>query len=164
MEGKPRRALPGEPLQYLENVVLPFTSDECLIWPFAQNGVGYGRILFDGVFQSVTRLVCERTHGESPSPEHQAAHTCGKGHTGCCNPGHLTWKTPVANNGDKLEHGTLVHGERHHATKLTERQVAQIRSLRGVKLQREIAAEFGIARNTVSAIQTGTNWRRIDAY
>lgn len=102
------RVANGRPQQYLDETVLGFTSDECLIWPFARDGHGYARIKRDGRPQIVCRIVCETRNGPPPTPDHQAAHICGKGKAGCVNPKHLAWKTQSENEADKFIHGTRV--------------------------------------------------------
>lgn len=59
---------------------------------------------------------------------------------------------------DKLLHGTHNRGERHNMVKLSEEEAAQIIALKGVKTQREIAAEFGVSRHHVAKIHTGRKW------
>jgi hypothetical protein len=52
------------------------------------------------------RLMCQLAHGDPPTPDHIAAHSCGRGHEGCVNPNHLSWKTYSENELDKRVHGT----------------------------------------------------------
>jgi hypothetical protein len=58
-------------------------KDCCLIWPFGRNSTGYGLVTIDGEQTYAHRAMCKRVHGEPPTPEHQAAHSCGRGHDGC---------------------------------------------------------------------------------
>ena len=152
----------GEPMRFLLEVAVPCTNIECLYWPFSTNGNGYGQIWHEGRLHIASRLTCAMTHGPAPTPEHEAAHSCGKGHEGCINGSHLSWKTPKENDTDKLAHGTCSRGERHGNAKLTESDVRQIIELRGKKLQHEIAAAFGIARATVSGIHSRRAWSWLD--
>jgi hypothetical protein len=63
---------------------------DCLIWPFAKSGSGYGHVWLDGRHQSVHRVAYELTIG--PIPEGlQIDHLC-RNRT-CFNPRHLE---PVA--------------------------------------------------------------------
>lgn len=50
--------------------------------------------------------MCQKAHGDPPSPKHDAAHSCGRGHEGCVNPNHLSWKTKKQNQADRITHGT----------------------------------------------------------
>jgi hypothetical protein len=54
------------------------------------------------------------------------------------------------------------NGERNHSAKLTESDVAEIKSLRdGGMLQREIADRFGVMQNTISRILSGKRWSHL---
>jgi hypothetical protein len=78
-------------------------TNECIQWPYTRDRQGYGRISFGG-HQIASRFICEMTHGKPPTPEHEAAHSCGNGHLGCVNPKHLSWKTHAENMGDIPHH------------------------------------------------------------
>lgn len=151
---------PGEPLKYLETVVIPYAVDDCLMWPYARDSNGYGQVRIGGKAQYVTRVVCERVHGDPPSSRHQAAHSCGNGHEGCCSPRHLRWATVRENRADKKVHGTFKRPPIKPT--LTPDQVRQIRALRGRYTQRQIAVMFGVTHCTVGAIHRGTAWKDIE--
>lgn len=148
----------GEARQFLREAVLPYKDDDCLIWPFARRSNGYATMWDGATMGNVCRIVCEHVHGPAPTPKHEAAHSCGKGHEGCCNPRHLSWKTPSENQMDRVGHGTSNRGARNIANKLSESEVLQIRTLKGRVLQRDIAKMFGVSRSAVSAIHAGRTW------
>lgn len=150
---------PEEPRRFYHEVVLQYDGDDCLIWPYTRNGCGYGRIQRNGKRREVHRVLCEDTKGPPPTPKHESAHSCGKGHLGCVTKGHLSWKTHKENNDDKLAHGTHNRGERHPLAKLTEAEARQILNLKGKERQVDIAKRFGISKTQVSAIQTGQKWQ-----
>lgn len=106
-QGGPLGTAFGEPLRYLDEVVLIYDRDDCLAWPYAKDPNGYGQVRVGGRTHYVTRLVCEKIHGKPPTGRHQAAHSCGRGHEGCCNPKHLRWATVRENHLDKKAHGTF---------------------------------------------------------
>ncbi len=148
----------GAAQRYFKEVVLPYEDDDCLKWPFSDAGNGYGKIHWNGGPRFVHRIACSLTHGEPPTPKHEASHTCGRGKFGCCNPRHLKWKTRTENEADKLAHGTTNRGERCGSSKLTESDVREILSLRGRKSQQAIALDFNVQRTSVSLIHRGKNW------
>ncbi len=156
--GTAKGALPA----YYRNVVLNHDSDACLIWPYG-HCKGYGRVCIGGRAYYIHRLACEHFNGPPPSPKHEAAHTCGKGSSGCCAPGHLVWKTPVENAADKLIHGTERRGERQNGAKLTEADVRAIRALKETLFQRQIAEQFGISQHNVGCILRGETWTHVEA-
>jgi hypothetical protein len=96
----------GELRRYLDEVVLKFDGEECLLWPYSKNGVGYGQIRQGSAKLLVHRIACEDANGPAPSDLHEAAHNCGFGHAGCCNPTHLRWATRTENRADIKAHGS----------------------------------------------------------
>lgn len=151
------RAAPGQPLSWLVDN-RSFGGDDCLPWPFASGGDGYGRLTLDGHNRVASRAMCILAHGEPPTPSHQAAHSCGNGDKGCCNPRHLRWATPVQNNADKVDHGTVNRGSRHGNAKISEADVRAIRALPPGTSNAEIARSFGLARTTIADIRSRRRW------
>ncbi|MER8602818.1 hypothetical protein NKH48_03350 [Mesorhizobium sp. M1233] len=148
----------GEPERYLREVVLTYEGDECLTWPYGRSGNGYGKLRVNGRKHIVSRLACEHVHGPAPTPEHEAAHSCGKGHLACVTKGHLSWKTAAANQADRLIHGTHCRGESSGRARLTEPEVRQIIALKGIKPIQEIAAQLGVSRRHVRNIHDKKRW------
>jgi hypothetical protein len=153
---------PGEARKFYEDVVLKYDGDDCLIWPFAKSKSGYGMVLRNGKMSNVSRFVCEDIYGPPPTPEHQAAHSCGRGDDACVSMRHLSWKTPSDNQADRLIHGTHSRGEQHNMVKLSEVQVREIISLKGKEPQRSIARRFGVTFQTVSDIHRGRRWAWVE--
>ncbi|MDV4166208.1 hypothetical protein R1538_34730 [Rhizobium leguminosarum] len=145
-------------MRFVNEVALRHTGDECLIWPFAKAGKGYGHLCIGGKPVYVHRYICELVHGAPPTPEHEAAHSCGRGHLGCIAHGHLGWKTHIDNIADKIIHGTHNRGERAFGAKLTEADVREIISLKGVEPQNKLAKRFMVSKATISLINSGRNW------
>lgn len=148
----------GEPQRYLIEVVFAYEGDDCLIWPYNRSNHGYGLLRVDGRHKIVSRLVCEEINGPPPTPEHEAAHSCGKGHEGCVTKSHLSWKTSAENHADKLIHGTHDRGERSPRAKLTEAEVRAIRRLAGTMRLQDISDRFGVCMSHVSAIIKRQRW------
>ncbi len=145
--------------RYFLNVVVPFAGDECLIWPFGRDAYGYGKIHLESGSGLVHRQACEAVHGPPPDlPDIQAAHNCGNGHKGCCNPNHLRWATRYDNSMDRVEHGTHNRGEQHKMVKLTEAQVIEIRKLKGLVSHSKLAERFGVSRQTIGDVQKRKSW------
>jgi len=154
---KPIRVPKGALLKWLEQHK-DYRGDQCLIWPFGKDHNGYGLLKYGAHHTGAHRVMCILAHGEPPEDMTDAAHSCGKGHTGCVHPQHLVWKTRKANHADKVEHGTHNRGERQHMAKLTEDDVLHIRAMKGKVLQRELAAEYGVGQMQICRIQAGKNW------
>jgi hypothetical protein len=153
----------GEALRFYRENVLPYEDSSCLFWPFTRYGNGYARLHLDGEERLVSRLVCEAVNGIAPTPVHEAAHSCGKGHLGCVAKSHIRWATSAENKADKLVHGTLLRGEMCNWAKLTSAQVREIRSLRRAGLtQAALAAKFGVRRSAISDIDRRVKWAWLD--
>lgn len=152
------RTTRDELLHFIKEVAIRHSSPDCLTWPYAKDAHGYGKISVDGKMVLAHRYVCELAHGAPPTPEHEAAHSCGKGHDACIAPGHLDWKTHAENEADKLGHGTHNRGERCGSAKLTETDVREIICMKGVESQRNLANRFGVTPGTVAKIHLGMRW------
>lgn len=151
----------GEPLRFIHEVAIRHAGAECLTWPFGKNADGYGKIHINGKLVGTHRYVCELVHGAPPTPSHEAAHSCGKGHEACIAPEHLSWKTPAENEADKLEHGTHNRRERHGLAKLTESQAREILAMKGKETKRDLAERFGVSYHAVYDIHNGRRWASI---
>ena len=149
-------------MQFLREAASHDGLSGCLTWPFHRNAKGYaGRVDWEGGRdKAASRVLCELVHGPAPSPRHQAAHSCGRGHLGCVSGGHVRWATPKENNADKFHHGTMVRGERIYCAKLTSADVRQLRGAHGAGLnQVALAQRFGITPGTVWRILHGKTWK-----
>lgn len=147
----------GEPSRFFRDVVLTYEGDECLFWPFGKNN-GRARFCRKGRDEFVSRAVCEEINGPPPTPKHEAAHSCGKGHLGCVAKRHLSWKTPSGNQADRVKHGTSNRGSRQGRSKLTEADVREIRVLLAYERVGLIAERFGVTNGNIIAIRKGRSW------
>lgn len=65
----------------------------------------------------------------------------------------LRWGTQKENEADKTTHGTLMVGEKHHMSKLTNQQTAEIRKIAAEGITKtKIALMFDVSRTTISLI------------
>lgn len=141
-------------------------ADACLIWPFARSSTGYGVTTAKGRYALAHRVLCEARHGPSPSRNHEAAHSCGKGHEGCVNPRHLRWATKSENCFDAVAHGTSPgfsnRGEGHGMAKLTEADVLDIRHRRANgETAASLAKEFRVHSSCISRATHGPTWSHV---
>jgi hypothetical protein len=131
-------------------------SDECLIWPFSFSG-DCGYLGYFGKNYSAAALMCEMVYGPKPTRKHKAGRTCGE--TACVHPGHLKWMTQsgiwAAHKASGTRFGKAKGDPRR---KLTEADVVEIRSLKGIKTQRAIGAIFRVSYLTVGDVLRGRTW------
>lgn len=134
------------------------TGDECLIWPFGRQN-GYACVRWPDGQRRAHRVMCGLAHGPAPTPDHEAAHSCGKGHRGCIHPGHLRWATPLENQRDRFLHGTDSRGERHACARLTRAQVIEIRALiDDGRSDGELGVRFGVRSASINNIRHRRSW------
>lgn len=138
-----------------------YEGDDCLIFPFALSQGGYGSFCAGSKITAAHRWMCEQTKGPAPSPEHHAAHSCGRGDQGCVNPNHLSWKTNAENQIDRRAHGTSKNGPGTR-WKLTPENVAEIRAQQGKEAIKSLADRFGVKDATIRQIHSGRIWRTGD--
>lgn len=135
-----------------------FDGDECLIWPYARTKAGYPNMKYKGGYKVASRVMCIIAHGEPPSEEYQAAHSCGKGRDGCINPNHLSWKTAKENEKDKNDHGTRYRGEQCSFAKLTWDIVNSMREDYKTMRNCDIAEKYGLDRRQAHKILKNKTW------
>lgn len=104
------RAFAGEAERWLEDRVGHNDGSDCLKWPFGTASSGYGYLRAGGVLLGAHRTMCALVNGPPPTPKHEAAHSCGKGHEGCVNPRHLRWATSQENKADIILHRAAAAG------------------------------------------------------
>lgn len=150
----------GDAQRFYHEVVLRYEGGKCLFWPFAKQR-GYGTMRIKDRLVRVHRRLCEEMNGPPPTPEHDAAHSCGCGDYGCVTKGHLEWKTRKENLADEIAHGTRLLGERNHSAKLTAENVREIRLLFGVRGHVEIGQMFGVQEECIRRIATGQTWGHV---
>jgi hypothetical protein len=68
----------------------------------------------------------------------------------------LQWGTKKQNQADSIKHGTWAHGERCGRSKLTNKQVEEIKKGGNAPL---IARRFKVSVRTVYDIRQGKTWR-----
>lgn len=140
---------------------------DCHVWTGGCNSKGYGAAQRGPGERTglAHRVAWTLRHGKPPPDTPHVLHRCDN--PPCCRDDHLFLGTPLDNTLDKCakgRHGRAggEKGEAHHAAKLREGQVREIRRLcAGGRLQRAVAVEFGVSQGTVSAIVRHVHWGHV---
>lgn len=107
----------------------------------------------------VHELVLTAFIGPRPSATHQCCH--GDNNKANNHLSNLRWDTPIANNTDKIKHGTLPLGVQHHRAMFSNKDIRYIRAMRGHITQEQLASQFGCSFQHISAIQLRKRWNHV---
>lgn len=131
-------------------------TEACVEWRGYRTQNGYGR--------QGTKYAHREAYRQhvGPIPDGMVVmHSCDN--PACVNPSHLTVGTQADNIQDMVTKGRHAVGPATNRNVLTADEVGLIRTLlsSGDYTQREIAAKFGVAQRTVSAINTRQTWAHV---
>lgn len=125
--------------------------DEC--WPSTNRPAKNGYVLARAYLH---RVILTHTHVLLPQ---RCRPSMRDGAGPCGNPAHLAWGTRADNEADKVMHGRSSRGERQWQSKLTTRDVLEIRARCAAgETQSAIARAFGLNQGTVSQIANRKRW------
>lgn len=142
-------------------------SGECWEWLAAKDQDGYGVFSPTGTRTiKAHRFSYQLANGPIPSGSgyHGVCllHKCDN--PGCVNPEHLSQGSQRDNMADcaKKKRSSAGRGEKHRSSKLTERQVIEIRGMANNKVRYlDIAAIYEVSAITVYEIAARKTWRNI---
>lgn len=136
--------------------IRPDPDTGCWLWTGGTHEFGYGVMGVGRRGQGTTkahRWAFE--HFVGPIPDGMfVCHRCDV--PACVNPDHLFLGTHLDNVRDAISKDRHARGEVNGHAKLTADDVRAIRADR--RIQRVVAAEYGVARTVVSRIRSGTRW------
>lgn len=136
----------------------------CWLWTGSTNGRGYGLFMMSSIPHlrvRAHRFAWMGSRGEIPAGL-EVCHNCpGGDNTLCVNPSHLFLGTRRDNHLDAVRKGRK---RAWGLQKLNAEQVRQIRARSEAgELQRLIATDYGVSRNTVSQIANRKTWTHLGA-
>ena len=97
-------------------------------------------------------LVCEAFHGKCPAGM-ECRHLDGDSTNDVAS--NLKWGTSAENSADTVLHGRSAKGEQNGNSKLTDDEIAEIRTMKGVAKRRVVAEKFHISITYVSYLWSG---------
>lgn len=137
----------------------PFLTTGCREWQGPPNGSGYGTVKVSGrslLAHRVAWVLQEGVIGD----EDCVLHSCDN--TLCVIRPHLFLGTRVDNNHDRDQKGRTSRGSHRPGAKLTEEGVvALLVRLREGEPRTRIAADVGVAAQTINAIAQGRKWSHV---
>jgi hypothetical protein len=161
------------------------TDGECWLWTGALNRCGYGEVRAFAKKQSAHRVAWEITNGSIPEAQH-VLHRCDT--PACVNPDHLFLGSHTDNmrdmsrkgrsgptnhpermargdrNGARLYPERMPRGEQNSSSKLTWKQVREIRArwAAGGVHKAALAREYGISHSNLNFIILNKTWTEND--
>ena len=90
-----------------------------------QDGYSSMRVRLASKLYIFGRLMLECFVGPAPSKQHQCCHIDGDSLN--CELSNLRWDLPQGNSDDKYAHGTQPYGERHFASKISDKQLRRLK-------------------------------------
>jgi len=135
---------------------------DCWLWKGSKNKQGYGSFgTGNGKLIRTHRFSYLINIGSIPNGL-QVNHKCHN--PSCVNPAHLYVGTQKENIADMFhaDRQSCQIGEKGNNAKLTEKQVLEIIELLKTDIQqKELAKMFSVSKQTISMINTGSNWQHI---
>ena len=123
----------------------------CWTWLGGKQSSGYGLFYFNGKKETAHRVAFQLTYPDVSIDGMDVCHHCDN--RVCVRPSHLFPGTRKENVADMMKKGRGPTGEKNPLAKLKNEQVDLIR--RDPRLQRIIAAEYGVDQAVVSRIKAG---------
>ena len=132
------------------------SPDECWEWGGGRLVAGYGHFWALQKTHKAHRFSYALAHG--PIPEGMfVCHACDN--PACVNPAHLWLGTHQDNMDDRTAKHRHRSGDTHPRSKLTADDVENIRANRMNLTGQEMAALYGVANTTISAVLNRQNWK-----
>lgn len=170
MSGKPKPLL----FRFWSKVDIKDNPDECWNWRACISNKGYGRFMINRKVVPASRMSYIITNGPIVG-KYEVCHTCDN--PLCVNPNHLFLGTRKQNMEDAKNKGRLSSGEKHSKlctgnravgersgkSKLTEKQVREIRRLYTTTetSYKKLAKRFAVSPSAVAAIIKNKRWTHL---
>ena len=132
----------------------------CWNWTGWSDDAGYGGMSVNGKKGKVSRIAAQEFLGFDPLSGLCVLHHCDN--PGCFNPEHLFIGTRTDNMKDMVRKQRGARGENIPQSKLTTRQVLEIRRRNAVgETNNTLAAAFNVVQSTISRIVQRKRWMHV---
>jgi hypothetical protein len=134
------------------------TTDRCVTyWPYAKTA-DRPQVRYNGKKIHAVRFAFQLLHGREMND--WCLHRCENKR--CWNPHHVYEGNRQGNAEDAVKSGRVKHGRRHHSAKLSPDSVRSIRRRYAAGVMgKDLAAEHGVSKATVSHVVNGHRWKRV---
>ena len=135
------------------------TNGRCWNWKGSKRD-GYGIFRDEGKMTNAHRVAWTFCKGKIPRGM-LVLHKCDN--PACCNPDHLFLGTIQDNMDDRNRKWRHAHGIGSGRSKLDEKQVRHIRTIKSFKRgeAKELAAQYGVTTGTLYHVRTKRSWRHL---
>jgi hypothetical protein len=136
-------------------------TETCWLWMGSRTSEdGYGQYEFTGGVRVLAHIYSyEQVYGPVPKGK-ILLHSCDS--QPCINPDHLSPGSYRDNTQDALSKGRMAFGERVGCSKLTDKDVLNIRTLyKGGWTQKRIAPFYNISAHQIGRVVSGKNWGHV---
>ena len=135
----------------------PHMDTPCWEWTGAKSGGRYGVIWYEGRNVLAHRMSHQLATGERPE---MVCHHCDN--KVCVNPAHLYSGNADTNGADAAARAPLLTGESNHKSKLTERDIKEIRlRYEQGETQTTLGKDYGVSHVAVGQIVQRKTWRHV---
>lgn len=138
--------------------------DSCWNWTSSLHD-GYGMLQLDGRLTNAHRVSYMMFYGEIPKDKPIIRHTCDN--RACLNPRHLVAGTIIDNINDRNSRNRQARGESHATSRLTEKDVLEIRRLykrfgkNGGMTMVELSSRYKVGIKQIYLIVSRKCWKHI---
>lgn len=136
-------------------------SGDCWVWTACKCSSGYGNFSVSGRICSSHRVSYELHIGKIPDGL-SVLHKCDN--PACINPDHLFTGTQKDNMQDCVAKGRFTRGENVHSSRLTEKDVVEIRRkyANGDISQRQLARDYNMGSRAIHCVVHRIKWKHVE--
>ncbi len=145
--------------RFHSNVDSTADTSKCWNWKKSLTHKGYGQAWDGKTVVRANRVAYMLANNVELTTEQHIMHTCDN--RACCNPNHLVLGTNADNMADKVAKCRQSKGQGTGMSKLTPKQIIEIRNDYANEIRRVTAKIFNVTPQAISNILSGSRWKHI---